>query len=77
MLRDVSFTLERGRVLGLVGEFGAGKSMIGRVMLAISPAGFSVSGGGLAFEGSDLVTSAHERPRNCSATASPSSRRSR
>ncbi len=56
MLRDVSFTLERGRVLGLVGESGAGKSMLGRVIARNLPAGFSVSGGGLAFEGQDLVT---------------------
>ena len=37
VLRDVSFTLARGRVLGLVGESGAGKSMIGRVIARILP----------------------------------------
>ena len=29
ILRRVSFAVEKGRILGLVGESGAGKSMIG------------------------------------------------
>lgn len=36
---DVSFTLERGKVLGLIGESGAGKSTIG-----LSPAGYGRGG---------------------------------
>jgi oligopeptide transport system ATP-binding protein len=42
-VRGVSFTLERGRTLGIVGETGAGKSTVGRLALRLSePDGGSV-----------------------------------
>ncbi|MCP8937943.1 ABC transporter ATP-binding protein [Alsobacter sp. SYSU M60028] len=63
VLRDVSFTLRRGRVLGLVGESGAGKSMLGRVIARNLPEGFAVTGGALSFLGQDLVTIADEPRR--------------
>src|SRR2546429_9684594 len=56
VLRDLSFTLEPGKVLGLVGESGAGKSMVGRTVAQLLPAGFAVTGGSLDFAGTDLVT---------------------
>jgi peptide/nickel transport system ATP-binding protein len=55
LLRDVSLTLERGKVLGLVGESGAGKSMIGRVIAGHTPAGFEITRGGITFDGLDLL----------------------
>ena len=55
LLRDVSLTLERGKVLGLVGESGAGKSMIGRVIAGHTPAGFEITRGGIMFDGLDLL----------------------
>ena len=55
VLRDVSFALERGQVLGLVGESGAGKTMIGRVVARLLPSVFRVSGGALRFAGHDLL----------------------
>jgi peptide/nickel transport system ATP-binding protein len=55
VLRDLSFSLEPGRVLGLVGESGAGKSMVGRTVAQLLPPGFAVSGGSLSFAGTDLV----------------------
>jgi peptide/nickel transport system ATP-binding protein len=42
-------------VLGLVGESGAGKSMVGRAIAQLLPPGFAVTGGSLEFSGSDLV----------------------
>ncbi|WP_435170693.1 dipeptide ABC transporter ATP-binding protein [Falsirhodobacter sp. 1013] len=55
IISDLSFSLEQGRTLGLVGESGAGKSMIGRTVAQLLPAGFGVTGGRLTFAGDDLV----------------------
>ncbi len=55
VIRDLNFTLPPGRILGLVGESGAGKSMIGRSIAQLLPRGFAVSRGELMFEGCDLV----------------------
>jgi peptide/nickel transport system ATP-binding protein len=62
-LRDIDFALDEGRILGLVGESGAGKSMIGRVVAGLLPSIFRVSAGALDFRGTDLVTLSQERRR--------------
>jgi peptide/nickel transport system ATP-binding protein len=56
ILRDVSLTLERGEVRGLVGESGAGKSTIAKALLGILPRTVRVAGGAIRFEGRDLLT---------------------
>jgi len=61
VLRDVSFSLAPGRMLGLVGESGAGKSMIGRAIAQDLPPGFAVSKGALCFAGEDLVAMPRSR----------------
>ncbi len=53
VLRDLDFSITPGKVLGIVGESGAGKSMIGRVIARSLPQGFSVTGGSLAFRQDD------------------------
>ena len=55
VLRDLSFALPPGRILGLVGESGAGKSMIGRVLARDLPPGFAVTSGRLAFGRHDFL----------------------
>jgi peptide/nickel transport system ATP-binding protein len=47
---DVSFSVARGRTLGLVGESGCGKTTVGRTILNLLPK----SGGEIWFEGRDL-----------------------
>ena len=52
---NVSFDIEKGEVLGLVGESGCGKSTLGRAMMRmISPPG-QITSGELIFDGTDLM----------------------
>jgi peptide/nickel transport system ATP-binding protein len=61
---DVSFTLDRGKVLGLVGESGSGKSVTGfSIMGLIEPPG-RISGGQILFDGVDLAKLSHEEMRS-------------
>ncbi|HTH96942.1 MAG TPA: ATP-binding cassette domain-containing protein, partial [Stellaceae bacterium] len=64
VIRDLNLSLPPGAVLGLVGESGAGKSMIGRAVAQLLPAGFAVSSGRLEFDGQDLVRMAPSRRRS-------------
>ena len=51
----VSFTLERGKILGLVGESGSGKSVTGfSIMGLVDPPG-RIVGGEVLFQGRDLA----------------------
>jgi peptide/nickel transport system ATP-binding protein len=54
-IRGLSFDLAPGKILGLVGESGAGKSMIGRSIAKLLPPGFKITAGSLLFEGENLV----------------------
>ena len=56
ILRDVSVTLEKGEVRGLVGESGAGKSTIAKALLGILPSTVKVTKGEIRFENQDLLT---------------------
>jgi len=51
-VEDVSFTLARGKTLGVVGESGSGKTTVGLTLLRLHRA----TGGSALFEGRDLVT---------------------
>lgn len=55
LLRNISLVLPRGRTLGIVGESGAGKSMLGRVLSRSLPPGFAVRATGLRFAGIDML----------------------
>ncbi|MFK8082934.1 MAG: ABC transporter ATP-binding protein [Granulosicoccus sp.] len=51
---NVSFTLGKGQVLGLIGESGAGKSTIGLAAMAYGRGGVHISGGQVLLNGIDI-----------------------
>jgi peptide/nickel transport system ATP-binding protein len=54
-IEDVSFTIETGEALGLTGEAGSGKSVVGRAILRANGARAQLRGQVL-FQGTDLLT---------------------
>ncbi len=52
---DVSLTLQKGRVLGLIGESGAGKSTIGLSALGYGRGGVRITGGQVLLNGRDIL----------------------
>ncbi|TWG53991.1 ABC transporter ATP-binding protein [Aminobacter sp. J44] len=55
IVHDVSLTLERGKVLGLIGESGAGKSTIGLSSMAYGRGGVRITGGEVLLNGRDIL----------------------
>ena len=55
LLRRVSLDVAQGEVRGLVGESGAGKSMIGKAVLGILPRSIEVVSGQILLAGTDLL----------------------
>ncbi|MBX4864394.1 ABC transporter ATP-binding protein [Rhizobium sophorae] len=51
----VSFDLQKGKVLGLIGESGAGKSTIGLSALAYGRGGAEITGGEVRLDGADIL----------------------
>ncbi|ROZ79708.1 ABC transporter ATP-binding protein [Ramlibacter sp. WS9] len=54
-VRDVSFSLERGETLGLVGESGCGKSITVMALMGLLPENAEVTGS-IRFDGQELTT---------------------
>ena len=54
-VNDVSFTLERGKVLGIVGESGSGKSVTAYSIMQILAGTGKIVGGSIKFDGQELV----------------------
>jgi peptide/nickel transport system ATP-binding protein len=59
-LRGVSFTVERGETLGLIGESGCGKSMAALALMGLLPEGARVSGS-MMFDGIELASADEAR----------------
>lgn len=64
LLRRVSLAVQPAQVVGLVGESGAGKTMVGRVVLGIAPANARVTGGTVLFDGRDITYLSESKRRH-------------
>ena len=55
ILQDINFSISARRALGIVGESGAGKSMLIKAIMGIAPRGMRIAGR-ITLEGQDLST---------------------
>ena len=53
---DVMFTVERGRILGIVGESGCGKSTLARGLIRLLPENGRITSGRVVLDGVDLLS---------------------
>ncbi len=60
---DVSFSVDRGETLGLVGESGCGKTITALSILRLVPKPGKTVGGTILFDGVDLLTKSEEEMR--------------
>ena len=61
---DVSFTVGRGKVMGLVGESGSGKTVTGFSIIGLVDAPGRIVGGQILFQGTDLAKLSEEQMRD-------------
>ena len=59
----VSFTVEKGKTLGIVGESGSGKSVSCLTIMGLNPKQNAIVSGEALFKGEDLVTASPKRLR--------------
>ncbi|MCK4310597.1 MAG: ABC transporter ATP-binding protein [Methanomicrobia archaeon] len=59
-VENVSFNIEKGETMGLVGESGCGKTTIGMSIMRLLPRNAKIIGGKIIFEGEDLIKKREE-----------------
>jgi peptide/nickel transport system ATP-binding protein len=62
-VEGVSFSLERGRSLGFVGESGCGKTTLGMALMRLLPPNGSIRRGKIIFEGEDILKKSQDEMR--------------
>ncbi len=60
----VSFEIQKGEILGLVGESGCGKSTLGKALMRLIEPPAEISSGQIVFEGEDIMQYTEEQMRD-------------
>ena len=63
-VNDVSFDINKGEILGLVGESGCGKSTLGKALMRMLPPNSKISTGQIIFNGEDIMQFNQRRMRD-------------
>ncbi|WP_454620325.1 ABC transporter ATP-binding protein [Bradyrhizobium cenepequi] len=63
VLENLSFAIEAGQTMALVGESGCGKSMTALAIMRLLPEDFIVTGGRILLEGEDILSASPKRMR--------------
>ena len=63
ILKNITFRVQRGEILGLIGESGCGKSTLIRALMGLMGADGSIEEGGVTFDGIDLLAISSEAMR--------------
>jgi len=68
IVNNIDLTLDRGEVLGLIGESGAGKTTIGLAAMGYTRPGCRIVSGSILFNGTELISTSEEAKRKLRGT---------